>query len=452
MSNQPLAANRLVAYAAPAIALQAMMVPMLMYLPPVYSQVAGMSLSVVGLMFAIGRAFEAVTDPLIGALSDRTQSRFGPRRVWMAAGTPLALLATWFLLTPGPGTTPLYLLLWLVVFYAGWTMVFIPHQTWGGELSGDYHERTRIAGFRETGSFVGYLAAAGVPLVYLQLMRGIAAPSFEQIVDTIGVFFAVTLPVAVGLCFLRVPVAHAQRQEHAASWKDLFAVLKRNKPFARLIGAYFIDRCAMGTYFFVQPLIIAYVLQLTENLLLVALTNTIAAVLLAPVWVPITRRLGKHRTYCVANMVTMVSYALLFVAQPGQLWMAILANMVMGFGNGGTMITPSAMAADTVDHDELQSGVSQMGGHMAFVAFVFKAGMAFGPLIGATFLAQFGYQQSGQALDPQGALGIRLCASWLPIALLVVPIVMMWNFPIDSRRHAEIRRELDERRRSAAAG
>ena len=97
-----LSASQLLAYAAPTVALQAMMVPLLMFLPPTYSQVAGLPLAVVGAMFAIGRAFEAFTDPLIGALPDRTTASFGRRRIWMAAGVPIALLATWFLLTPRP--------------------------------------------------------------------------------------------------------------------------------------------------------------------------------------------------------------------------------------------------------------------------------------------------------------------------------------------------------------
>lgn len=444
--NGRLSAAQLLAYAAPTVALQSMMVPLLMYLPPTYSQVAGLSLATVGLMFAIGRAFEAVTDPLIGALSDRTTLPFGRRRTWMAVGAPISMVATYYLLTPEPGTTALYLLVWLLVFYAGWTMVFIPHQTWGGELSADYHERTRIAGFRETGSFAGYLAASLIPLVYLQLILGKAAPTFGEIVQTIGVFFVIALPLFVVWCFAAVPAVKLAEGESPPSWGELFAILRRNKPFARLVLAYFIDRLAMGIYFFVQPLLVVFALGMAEHLLWISLANTLAAVLCAPLWVPVTRRLGKHRTYCLANLVTMVSYALLFFATPETLWVVVLANMVMGLGNGGTMITPPAMAADAVDHDELQSGVQQMGGHMAFIAFVFKAGMACGPLVGAACLAFFGYEQSGQALDARSTFGIQLCASWLPIALLAIPMSMMWKYPIDSARHAEIRRMLEARR------
>lgn len=104
------------------------------------------------------------------------------------------------------------------------------------------------------------------------------------------------------------------------------------------------------------------------------------------------------------------------------------------------------MAADAADHDELQSGSNQMGGHMAFLSFVFKAGMAFGPLVGGYFLLSFGYAQAGQVLDEQASLGIRLAASWLPVLLLIPPLLIMWNYPLDARRHEQIRRELEARK------
>lgn len=443
---QTLSAGRLFAYAAPTVALQAMMVPLLMYLPPTYSEITGMSLALVGAMFAVGRAFEAFSDPLIGALSDRSRHAFGKRRVWMAVGTPIALLASWFLLHPAPENGAPYLLLWLIVFYVGWTLVFIPHQSWGGELSGRYDDRTRIAGFRETGSFVGYLLAVLVPLLYWQVWQGVAAPSFTQIVQAIGWFFLFALPLGVLWCFASVPQGEQSAAEHPPGWRELFAIPRRNKPFARLMTAYFIDRLAMGTYFFAQPLLIGKALDMQANLLLLSLANTVAAVVLAPLWVPITRRIGKHRTYCIANLVTMLSYIVLFAAGTGDVWIVMLSFVIMGFGNGGTMITPPAMAADTADHDELQSGNAQMGGHMAFLAFVFKAGMACGPLLGGVALAWFGYEQATQVLDAQNVFGIRFTASWLPVLLLIPPLLIMWNFPIDARRHAQIRQQLEARR------
>lgn len=442
--------GQLLAYAAPTVALQAMLVPLYNFLPPVYySTEVGMVAFTVAAIFAIGRFWEAIIDPLVGALSDRTSSRFGRRRIWMLAGAPVALLAAWFLLMPPQGATPAYLLIWLVVFYAGWTMVYVPHQTWGGELSEDYAERTRIAGFRETGAFFGYVCASAVGIFYWIWVQGVAFPSYAQIVQSVGVFFAVALPIAILWCFSAVPATSAM-QERTPGWGELLAILTRNAPFRRLIGAYLVDRLAMGVYFGVQPVLISQALGLQQHVLTVAIVNTVAAVLLAPLWVPIAGKLGKHRAYCIANLVTALAYLSLFVVPSAVVVPVLLANVVMAFGNGGTMIMPPAMTADAVDADELQSGVAQMGGHMAFLASVFKFGMGLGLFIGLGFLTLFGYVDMGQSMTAQLEQGIRLGASWLPALMLLVPVLVMWRYPIDGARHAEIRAALAARRLTAA--
>jgi GPH family glycoside/pentoside/hexuronide:cation symporter len=450
-SEQSLSAARLLAYAAPTVALQAMLVPLYNFLPPVYySAEVGMTALTVGFIFALGRFWEAFTDPLVGALSDRTRSRFGRRRIWMAVGAPIALCAAWFLLLPPQGATPTYLLFWLVVFYAGWTMVYVPHQTWGGELATGYQERTRIAGFRETGAFVGYLCATAAGIFYWIWFKGVVFPSYAQIVQSVGVFFAISLPIAILWCFSAVPPSGTDHAERTPGWGELLAILRRNPPFRRLIGAYLVDRLAMGTYFGVQPVLISQALGLQQHVLTVAIVNTVAAVVFAPAWVPIARSLGKHRAYCVANVLTALAYISLFFLPAGIVWPVLLANALMAFGNGGTMITPPSMTADAVDADELRSGVAQMGGHMAFLATVFKLGMGLGVFVALGFLSQGGYVDMSQVLDPQVENTVRIGASWLPAVMLLVPIAMMWNYPIDNLRHAEIRRELDARRQARA--
>jgi GPH family glycoside/pentoside/hexuronide:cation symporter len=438
--------SQLLAYAAPTVALQAMLVPLYNFLPPVYySSEVGMVALTVAAIFAVGRFWEAIIDPLVGAISDRTTHRFGRRRLWMAVGAPIALISAWFLLLPPAGASPGYLLFWLVSFYAGWTLVYVPHQTWGGELSTDYAERNRIAGFRESGAFVGYLCASAVGILYWIWIKGVAFPSYGQIVQSVGAFFAVALPIAILWCFRKVPVIE-QHSERTPGWGEIARIITRNAPFRRLIGAYLIDRLAMGVYFGVQPILISQALGLHQHVLTVALVNTVAAVVLAPTWIPLATRLGKHRAYCVANILTACAYISLFFMPDGALLPVLAANALMAFGNGGTLITPPSMTADAVDADELETGVAQMGGHMAFLASVFKFGMGLGLFVGLGFLSIFGYTDLSQVLSSDVEQGVRLGASWLPAVMLLLPIFMMWNYPIDGAAHAGIREQLAAKR------
>jgi GPH family glycoside/pentoside/hexuronide:cation symporter len=110
------------------------------------------------------------------------------------------------------------------------------------------------------------------------------------------------------------------------------------------------------------------------------------------------------------------------------------------------MITPPSMTADAVDSDELQTGVAQMGGHMAFLASVFKFGMGFGLFLGLGFLSLFGYVDMSQVLTPQVEQGVRVGASFLPAFMLLLPVLLMWRYPIDGVRHEQIRAALAARR------
>ncbi len=130
--------GQLAAFAAPALPLAAAGLPLSVYLPPFYVTELGLGLPLVGAIFMLSRVWDALSDPLIGVLCDRTRTRFGRRKPWIAAGAPLFALAALAVFAPGlfgvrPG--PLWLGAWLFLFYLGWTMLQIPLSAWGGELS-----------------------------------------------------------------------------------------------------------------------------------------------------------------------------------------------------------------------------------------------------------------------------------------------------------------------------
>lgn len=437
----------LLAYGGPAIALQVMMVPLLVTLPPFYAQDVGLSLAAISLAFGIARIWEAVSDPLIGALSDRTRSRFGRRALWMIFGTPVALAGAWFLLHPPAGAGLPYLIAWLILFYLGWTMVYIPYQSWGAELATGFNERSRIAGFREAGSFLGYLMATLVPMVALVWLGGIAIPTYGQTAKTIGLFFMVALPVLVAFCVWKVPRRELLSGSHIG-WGEMFRLLGRNKPFLRLLVAYVFDRLGMGVYFALFPFLLQYALGVLESFLMLSVVISVASLVFVPLWVAVAKRVGKHRAYCIANLVTIVGYAGLYFAWPGAVGFLVLVYAVIGLGNSGTMVLPGSMTADAVDYDELKSGAQQAGAHMAFLAFVMKIGLAGGAL-GLIVASAAGFEAVATVHSPESLHGLRLAVAWLPALLVVPAILLMWNFPLDARRHSSIRRRLE--RRSARA-
>ena len=159
MPRKPTSLFSLIAYSGPAIPLAMLGLPLILYLPPFYAGELGMDLAAVGIVFALARMWDAVIDPLIGYWSDKTGGRFGRRKPWLVAGASLWMLGVYALLSPPESANTVYLWFAAFGFYVAWTMVQIPYQSWGVELSRQYEERfahhghpgNRHPGGRDTG-------------------------------------------------------------------------------------------------------------------------------------------------------------------------------------------------------------------------------------------------------------------------------------------------------------
>ena len=201
-SDRP-AAWRLAVFASLAIPLAGAGLPLAVYLPPYYAQEVGLGLGVVGAVFMLSRIFDAFTDPLVGVWSDRSRSRFGRRKPWIAAGAPLFALSTAAIFAPGLfGVTPgaVWLSVWLIVFYIGWTMIQIPVSAWAGQLAAQYHERSRVQTYFQVATAAGLLLVLILPAVLDQIgARSGVVPDPGLKVAVMGGFILATfVPALLG--------------------------------------------------------------------------------------------------------------------------------------------------------------------------------------------------------------------------------------------------------------
>eukprot|EP01034_Spumella_vulgaris_P008067 gene8067-10268_t len=147
--------------------------PLSIFVPQLYATHYGISLATIGFIFLLGRLWDVASDPIVGVLSDRTRTRFGRRRPWIAAGGVLFGLGSTLLFFP-PATLvgPLYLGLVLFVFYLGWSMIEIPFSAWAGEIDRDYHGRTRVVTYQLTLRSIGLLLVLVLPTLLDQIRPG----------------------------------------------------------------------------------------------------------------------------------------------------------------------------------------------------------------------------------------------------------------------------------------
>ena len=185
--------------------------PIAVYLPRFYSEGMGLSLVTVGLVFTLARVWDVITDPIMGMVVDRYDTRWGRRKHWIALSIPILLLAVYMVFMPNrEQVTGGYLLFWLIVLYVGYTMLAIAHQSWGAELSHTYDERSRLFGWREI------FVIAGMTIV-LALPAGLELTGFNDQaskVASMGWFCLILFPVLVLPTLIMVPDSHTSTQSH----------------------------------------------------------------------------------------------------------------------------------------------------------------------------------------------------------------------------------------------
>jgi Na+/melibiose symporter-like transporter len=330
MASAPQPSDRLgravlLAYGLPGLPLAALLLPLYVTLPAFYAVDLGLGFFTVGVVLLLARLWDVVTDPVIGSLSDRLTTRLGRRRPWLLAGAPLVMASAGFLFLPGPGAGWGGLLIWTMALYLGATMIMLPYTAWGAELSSDYDERSRIAGWREGLVVVGTLLAAGLPAV-VGAERAVA-------LEVIAWSLWIVLPLCLIIAVRFVPESPPAPQARLA-WRQGLRVVWRNGPFRRLIAAYFLNGIANGLPATLFLLYVERVLEApgwTGVLLFVYFLCGIAAI---PLWLRLSRHWGKHRTWVGAMLWAALVFAFVPLLGPGdQLWflaVCVLTGVSLG--------------------------------------------------------------------------------------------------------------------------
>lgn len=442
--NSELSWRRIFAYSAPAFALAMPTIPAFVYLPALYADSLG--LATAGLVLLSARIVDVVSDPLIGSLSDRYKTRWGRRKPWIFAGALLAGYALVQLFQPPGDVTASYLLLWAVLLYLGWTMIAVPYTAWGAEISNDYHQRSRITGAREGLTMIGILAAGSVPAVTASMGwtegEGLAAVSWLAI--------ALGGP-AILMLLWRVPeFGAAPRAEHHKRFnfqnvRLAAAVLVGNKPFVRILSAWFINGMANGIPAALFLLYLEYGLgaDQTQRSVLI-LVYFLSGVLSIPLWLTLSKKVGKHRAWCWAMISTCLAFIWVPFLSPGDITFFAIICVVTGMGLGADLVLPPALQADVIDFDELRSGQSRAGLFFALWSMSTKLALALAVGLAFPALDWLGFSTGGE--NSASALrSLAVIYAGIPVVLKFIAIATIWTFPITQERQELIRKRLDRR-------
>ncbi len=345
-----------------------------------YTDVIHFSPMLAGTALLVAKAWDAVSDPLMGQISDTTKSRWGRRRPYLLFGAlPYALL---FILiwTPqaGSGTVINYLLVitLFILFFTASTVVTVPYNALLPELALSPHERTKLTAYRQPFSVIGWVAGSALVLPLVAALGG----------GRQGYIFMACIFGAVALVVFLI-TAYSVRERADFSQKDplpisrSFILTAKNGPFWWFIGAY--SLVSLG-YTILSGVLIFYAKYwlLNEGLFTVMMGIVMGVLLISiPLWVWISGKIGKKEAFLIGIVVLIVSAAAIFFLPPtGGLFLFLLMGLA-GIGTGAYFLFPYSILPEIIDYDELTSGTRREGAYFGIAFLIFKISIALAPFI-----------------------------------------------------------------------
>ncbi len=446
----------------------------------------GMDPALVGLVSALPRLVDAFIDPVMGFISDNTQSRWGRRRPYIFGGAIASGIFFALLWQLPAGQSQTFYFVWflvgLIVFYMGYTVFAAPWVGLGYELTPDYHERTRLMG---TQNFIGQLAYMASPWFLWIMNSGYffrdAAGEPDQVAGASGLAIVVgVMTIGLGILpaiFLRERMQSVAAAEAAAAGKagkgtgggftgrmreffSGFGETLRSRPFLKLCTATFLVFNGFILISSFQFYVIIYYVcggDQTEGAKYAGYAGTLGgissfAVVAFVAW--LGTRIGKRRAVFVSTGVSMVGYALKWVCyNPSLPWLVVVPAPLLAFGLGGLFTLMPSMIADVVDTDEIKTHRRREAMYGAVFWWIVKLGLSAALVGGGYILNATGFDVAlagGQAARTITLL--RLCDAGIPIVASAIAIWAVATFPITEAKAYEVRRELERRRgRTGAA-
>jgi GPH family glycoside/pentoside/hexuronide:cation symporter len=412
-----------------------------------YTDVAGLPNEVAGFLFFVGSAWDAVTDPGMGILAERTRTRWGRYRPYLLLGS-IPLAASFMLLLWVPPFTGMALTGTLIaahlLFRTAYTVVGVPYSALSARLTHDSQERTKLAGARMLAAATGGLAisASAFPLVSW-LGNGNEQDGFF----TLGIL-AGTLAVIVHIICFATTYEPDMAAQGAAEPKvrlvDVANMVASNRPFVLVFLAVLFMSSAsvlMGKniLYFVK-----YGLGEHDRQHVVVLVNGITALCMIPVWTFIAHRIGKRATWLVASSIACIGLLALYLANVTTLTQFVVHMFFVTLGVSAFGVLFWSMLPDTVEYGEWKTGVRSEAIVFGFTTFAQKVSIGLAGWILGYLLTATGYE-SGQTQSAETIDGLLFTMTIIPTALYLGGALLVWYYPVNKELHARIVADIAER-------
>ncbi len=446
------------------------------YLPFFYSNIFGLSLAHAGTLVLVTKLYDAVSDPVMGLIADRTNTRWGkyrPYLLWIAI--PFAVAGVLAFFTPQTDNYTfkhVYAYVTYILMMTVYTAINVPYGAMLGVMTDDSREKSVFSSFRMFFAFIGSFIAMGSFEPLLKLRQSIlgtlpaewtladSTPADWTIaVSVIGIVCAVLFILSFVMTRERVteaemakePVRENSDETAKTSVAEDLKALVANGPWWMLLGggiAILLFNCVRGgaaAYYFADVLGTNAIFTLALFLTVGEISQLVGVV----VTVPVSEKIGKKATFLLVLVaVTVLSVIVAFLPEtPAGMWALLVSQILICIAIGINSPLLWSMFADVADYSELKNGRASTGLIFSSSSMAQKFGAAFGSAIVLWVLMAFGYDNAkGAVQTPEALATIKALISWIPAIGSAAGIAIMLGYPLTDKKMSDIRQELSKKR------
>lgn len=409
-----------------------------LYLLFFLTDVVGLSPALAGTIFMIGRAWDAISDPIVGIISDKTSTRWGRRRPYFFLASIPLFLAFTFLWYPiqadGEGMTFLYYTLFYVLFMTALTFYHVPYISLITEFSSDYHERTSINNYRIFFQLLIGLVAATIPKMIAD------QTSYSHMALYVGIF----MMVIAFLVFRFTSERPIEKRPQRFALKNELASLFKNRGLKYLLWIY------VGCYAaanIIEGFVIYYMKywlnrEIDMPILFVIVIGI--GILSLPVWSKISNQYGKRKALLWGLMIWVLGQvAWLIVAPTSPVYVVYIIGAVVGIGYGVAHVLPWAMLPDVVDMDEVETGRKREGLYAGVMTFFMKMTNSIAIFLIGLILEFSGYV-ANEVQSEITLTTIKWTMTIAPGIFVVIALIATFLYPFSKEYHLNIRAKIEQ--------
>ncbi len=397
--------------------------------------VMGVAAATAGALLFIAKLWDIFSNPLMGWITDRTESRWGRRRPYLLLGGLISGVAMMIFfssaLTPVAQSNALIVLA-LALVGTGYTVFNVPYMAMPSELADNYRERTRMMSWRV--SFIGIATLIGASAQKVAELFGEGAIGYARM----GVLYGGLTLVFMAWPFFGTASAPTRpRDVKRVSFAAQLRTAVANKPFMALLGVKFVQLFGLFTSTAMSFFIIKFVLGKEKPgtwMVIFLVVSTIAQVVTIPFWRKLSLSIEKQRTFSLAVAIFALSSLTWLIASPAEpMWIFCLRAALKGFAAAGLILMAQSMLPDVIEYDYRKTGLRREGVFSGWYSFVEKVASAFAPSLLLLGYAWFGFQSKAPAQTQETIDGIRYCAAFLPCIYFGLSLIPLSFYKLTQR-------------------